>query len=1563
MRRWHFKVSFFMVFVMLLSAMLPVSLVAGSTTASAAEGADAKKVLMITKTTGYRHASIDQGAKVALPQMAEKHGFEVDITEDAADINAANLSKYDVVFFANTTGNFSQWGFTEQQKQDLMNFIKSGKGYVGAHAATDTGYDWAEYGQMTGGYFKNHPWTQTVKFNVEDDDHPATSHLGASWEALEEVYYFQENPRSKGKHILLSLDMNSVGGDPTEDHPNAWCSPVEKGRMFYTALGHHPETWLKEDFQQHLLGGLQYAWGEATDTRCGESSAQPGLQKVSITKSISMPVGIDIANDGKIFAISLTGKVYEVSQDGDTKEILEIPTTLEGEHGLMGITLDPDFATNNYIYLYYTNPTKVGDKLINHLSRFTYQDGVLNPDSEEKLLDVSSDPSCCHQAGYIDFGPDGKLYLTAGDNGLPTQGPQMKAMTTSQNLDDMRGKILRLNKDGSAPEDNPFYTGDGGARDYVYAYGFRNPYRISFEEKGGKMIIYEGDVGPDGTFAGGADGDFDELNAVTEPGQNFGWPYGIGDKAYSTKTHPNATHVKQIDDEVFAEKFAETKKPIAFYPYTQKAPWGGGGRTAMAGPVYNYTGPNAIPGLAGKFLAYEFTRNYIKAVTTDDNGEIVKVDDFMSGLLAPIDMKLGPDGALYVVEFGSSWNPDPNESITKIFYGKLARKPVVKAEASATSGTTPLTVQFDSAGTIDPDGDQLTYEWDFGDGGTSSEANPSHTFTTNGNYTVTLTVTDSTGKSAVWNTTIIVGNTAPTVDIASPQSGLFFTNGQTVTAAAYAHDAEDGEIACDRITWSVLLLHDDHFHPTDTGSGCQPEFTLFDEGHGPEARISYQIIAEVTDNGGDNAAPLKATDSITFRNKRVQAEDFDADGGSNPSNPAAEGVQIEDTRDVHGGKDVGFIEAKDWIMFKDIDMSSINKMYFRMASESAARIVEVRLDSPTGEKVAGVTAPTTKGWQNWNTLSADVAAVAPEVAPKATPKEAPAAVTQAVYRGSVKDSVYGRESTPRSVTKAVYSAPEPAPAVTDTVYANLHDVYLVFPTGGNNINWVQFASPGDAAPTEADVCTTGCAPATPKPDVTGAYDRTGWKASASDESAGDKADNGIDGDQTTRWSTGTGSQAGMWYQLDMGKVQKISRIVVDHGSHWPPAEAGAHPDYFRGYDLQVSTDGETWTTVASKDTSWNKLVVDESFPAVDARYVKMVNKGENASWWLSIHEMYAFPPAPKSDWTFTHSERGTGDDTNNPSDVKHVIDGKINTRWDSGGNQQPGQWFQVNMGSVNGINEVIVDASGHNQDYARGYTIEVSKDGQNWKQVAANEDNTDVKIVAQFAPVKAQYVRITQTGSAQNWWSIDELDVKETEEPVMELDAALTTDIAGRILEAGDEVKVTVSATDAEDLYAAKLLLNYDSTKFEYVNAAINGGFGTEGETASLILKPDGDKLSMALTALGDAEGHDGDVALVDITFKVMADGAATLIRGSEFSDVNGVIAMLNEDRTVSIALTNPDVDGNAGLQISDLVMVAKAFGKTVFDPKLDINHDGKVNIEDIAYVARKLLETPTSGN
>jgi type 1 glutamine amidotransferase len=167
-------------------------------------------------------------------------------------ITRATLGGYDVLFFALTTGELPLEG---DQKSAIVDFVSSGKGFLGVHSAADTLYDWPDYGRLVGAYFKEHPWTQEAAVIVEDEAHPATAGLGNRFTAAEEFYTFRENPRGR-VHVLLRLDAGSVGA--SGDYPLAWTQTYGAGRSYYNALGHFPGTWRDPRYQQQLLGAIQW---------------------------------------------------------------------------------------------------------------------------------------------------------------------------------------------------------------------------------------------------------------------------------------------------------------------------------------------------------------------------------------------------------------------------------------------------------------------------------------------------------------------------------------------------------------------------------------------------------------------------------------------------------------------------------------------------------------------------------------------------------------------------------------------------------------------------------------------------------------------------------------------------------------------------------------------------------------------------------------------------------------------------------------------------------------------------------------------------------------------------------------------------------------------------------------------------------------------------------------------------------------------------------------------------------------------------------------------------------
>jgi len=220
-----------------------------------------KKILVFSKTAGYRHkSSIDAGKKYIL-ELGLKNKFGVDTTEVADVFTAENLKQYAAVVFLCTTGNV----LTDDQQKAFEQYIRDGGGYVGIHSAADTEYDWAWFGELNGAYFKNHPRPQEAIFNVVDNTHLSTAHLPKVWKRSDELYNFKWI--GTDLKVLITIDESSyTGGGNGEDHPMAWYHEFDGGRGFYTALGHDNKSWEDPVYLQHVLGGIQYAMGAKADT-------------------------------------------------------------------------------------------------------------------------------------------------------------------------------------------------------------------------------------------------------------------------------------------------------------------------------------------------------------------------------------------------------------------------------------------------------------------------------------------------------------------------------------------------------------------------------------------------------------------------------------------------------------------------------------------------------------------------------------------------------------------------------------------------------------------------------------------------------------------------------------------------------------------------------------------------------------------------------------------------------------------------------------------------------------------------------------------------------------------------------------------------------------------------------------------------------------------------------------------------------------------------------------------------------------------------------------------------
>ena len=217
------------------------------------------RVLVFTRTLGYRHDSIGAGVQ-AIQKLGREHGFAVVRSEDPSDFNDATLADYDVVIWLSTTADV----LDDDQQSAFQRYIAGGGGWVGIHAAADTEYDWPWYGQLLGNdaWFLRHPAIQTAQLDVEQSDHASTAHLPARFSLQDEWYNFRANPRS-AVNVLLRLDETSYlpGDGAMGDHPIAWYHEFDGGRAFYTALGHRAELYTYPQYTQHLLGGIQWAAG------------------------------------------------------------------------------------------------------------------------------------------------------------------------------------------------------------------------------------------------------------------------------------------------------------------------------------------------------------------------------------------------------------------------------------------------------------------------------------------------------------------------------------------------------------------------------------------------------------------------------------------------------------------------------------------------------------------------------------------------------------------------------------------------------------------------------------------------------------------------------------------------------------------------------------------------------------------------------------------------------------------------------------------------------------------------------------------------------------------------------------------------------------------------------------------------------------------------------------------------------------------------------------------------------------------------------------------------------
>lgn len=966
---------------------LALALLAFAPTATAAP---AFKVLVFSATAGFRHDSITNGI-AAIQALGSTNNFAVDNTEDATAFNDVNLAQYRAIIFLSSTGDVLT---NSTQQAALQNFIRAGGGWVGIHAAADAEYAWSWYGGLLGAYFASHPAVQSATVKVIDPVDPSTSMLPRRWVRSDEWYNFQTNPRG-AVHVLATLDETTyTGGTNGYDHPIAWSHNYDGGRAWYTAGGHTPESFSEPLFLAHLLGGIKYAAGVAPADP--GSTIDSNFQKVILDNNVSDPLQLSVAPDGRVFYIERAGNVKMFNPLNSLITLCgHINIEEQVEDGLLGIALDNGVLTNRFLYLFYS-PNSTNS--LQNISRFTLtSSNTLDMSSEKILLTIPVIRGIGnHAAGCLFMHTNGDLYISAGDNTDPFSSSGFAPLDerpgraaydsqkSASNENDLRGKILRVHPqpDGTStiPAGNMFAPGTPNTRPEIYVMGCRNPFRFSVDEPTG--WLYWGEVGPDANADDPSRGPkgYDEWNQARAPGY-FGWPYFVGNnKPYvdydfatgiSGAAFNPAAPVNNSPNNTGPTNLPPAQPAWLWYPYDGSPEFpelnGSGGRTGMGGPVYhfktNVVNAKKLPAYyEGSVFIWEWSRNFIKEVKTDESGNVLKISPFLPSFTfnRPIDLKIGPDGCIYLIEWGTGYSgSNPDARIARIEYTGGNHAPVAIAKGSPDSGPAPLTVQFSSAGTYDPDtNDVISLSWSFfGDGSTNSTASaPSFTYTNNGNYQAQLTVRDLQGNTTIADVPITIGNTRPVVTISQPPNGAIFDWGKGLAYQVSAFDAEDGSttngtIACSNLTIAPLLGHNDHAHGQGIFNACSGTVLAPINTDSDSDNLFFVINASYTDKGAPGVSSLIGTASSTYPPRHKQAEYCTTNSG----------VSTTLTGDIDGGLDITNISHGSFIGLFPVNLTNITGIIYRVASTGLGGRIEARLDSPSGPLLATAPVPYTAG--------------------------------------------------------------------------------------------------------------------------------------------------------------------------------------------------------------------------------------------------------------------------------------------------------------------------------------------------------------------------------------------------------------------------------------------------------------------------------------------------------------------------------------------------------------------------------------------------------------------------
>ncbi len=475
---------------------------------------------------------------------------------------------------------------------------------------------------------------------------------------------------------------------------------------------------------------LALACGDRRGGSAGPPAAPAPFRKVTLDPAPGEPISLAVLPDASVLYASRHGQLWWREPDGTRHDAARLNVYTHDEEGVQGLALAPDFEQSRWVYVYYSPrlDTPLDDPatpLLDEggapetgspaewslfagalrLSRFRFEPPVLELASEQIVLEVPVERGlCCHIGGQIDFDAEGNLYLSTGDDTNPFQSggyaplderaerhPGFDAQRTSANSNDLRGKLLRIHveEDGSysIPEGNLFPPGMTGTRPEIFSMGLRNPFRFAVDRQRG--VLYLADYSPDAREPSPARGPAGtgKWMVVAEPG-NYGWPYcATPDQPYVAYDFQSGASGAAFDCQRPQNRSPHNSglgelpavlQPELSYSFSSSPRWpelGAGGVAPMAGPAYQFTGAasaHAWPEhLAGAPLLYEWARDFIRALRLGPGGELESMEPIATDLRVdgPIDMEFGPDGALYVLEYGSGYfNANPEAQLSRIEY-------------------------------------------------------------------------------------------------------------------------------------------------------------------------------------------------------------------------------------------------------------------------------------------------------------------------------------------------------------------------------------------------------------------------------------------------------------------------------------------------------------------------------------------------------------------------------------------------------------------------------------------------------------------------------------------------------------------------------------------------------------------------------------------------------------------------------------------------------------------------------------------------------------------------------